>query len=250
MSLPQILDTAQFDGTTLTAEIGEHWLQGRTAYGGLSAAIALAAAKAALPDLPPLRSAQIAFIGPLAGAVTATPQLLRRGKNSAFVAVDVIGEGGIGLRALFLFMSPRESAIAHDDLTAPSLPLPDTAVTATAGPGFLANFEVMPWQRGKGSFRAWRRLRERHNLDPEIELVAIADALPPAAMSLIEGWGPISTTTWQLNVIEAGSGTDGWFLLEAVTDHAADGASAQYMAIWNHGGRAVATATQSVALFI
>ena len=79
--------------------------------------------------------------------------------------------------------------------------------------------------------------------------VAIADALPPAAMSLIDGWGPISTTTWQLNVIHAGP-SDGWFLLESVADQAADGASAQYMAIWNHDGRAVATATQSVALFI
>ncbi|CAM3040883.1 Thioesterase family protein [Sphingomonas antarctica] len=250
MSLPEILAAATFDGATMRAEIAEGWLQGRTAYGGLSAAIALAAAKAGLPDLPPLRSAQIAFVGPLAGVVTATPTLLRRGKNSAFVGVDVVGESGVGLRALFLFMAPRESAIAHDDLPAPAIPLPDAPMDSERLPqGFLRNFDVMPWDRGKGTIRAWRRLRERAGLDPEIELMAIADALPPAAMSLIDGWGPISTTTWQFNVIEAAAG-DGWFLLEAVANHAAHGASVQAMNLWNHEGRAVATATQSVALFI
>jgi acyl-CoA thioesterase len=251
MSLPDLLGAATFDGTALTAEIGEHWLQGRTAYGGASAAIALAAAKAAFDDLPPLRSAQIAFIGPLGGAVQATPQLLRRGKNSAFLAVDVTGEGGIGLRALFLFMSPRDSAIAHDDLPMPAIPLPEAEMDPARVPqGFLQNFHIMPWQRGKGSLHAWRQLRERDGLDPEIELVAIADALPPAAMSLIDGWGPISTTTWQLNIVDAAPSADGWFLLESVADQAADGASAQYMAIWARDGRAVATATQSVALFL
>lgn len=251
MSLPQILAAARFDGGTLTAEIGEHWLQGRTAYGGLSAAIALAAAKAAFGDLPPLRSAQIAFVGPLAGTVSATPQLLRRGKNSAFVGIDLTGEGGIGLRALFLFMAPRESAIVHDDLPMPAIAMPDTEMDPDKVPqGFLRNFQIMPWQRGKGTLHAWRRLRERDGLDPEIELVAIADALPPAAMSLIDGWGPISTTTWQLNIIDPAPAPEGWFLLESVVDQAADGASAQYMAIWARDGRAVATATQSVALFL
>ena len=47
------------------AQIPSDWLQGRTAYGGLSSALALHAAQGIEPDLPPLRSAQIAFIGPL-----------------------------------------------------------------------------------------------------------------------------------------------------------------------------------------
>ena len=251
MSLPAILSAASFDGDTLTAEIGQHWLQGRTAYGGASAAIALAAAKAEVDGLPPLRSAQIAFVGPLAGTVGATPTLLRRGKNSAFVGVDIVGDDGLGLRALFLFMSPRESALAHNALPMPDVPMGDAPIdTAKAGPGFLGNFEVMAWQRGHGSLHGWRRLRDRTALDPEIELIAIADALPPAAMSLIDGWGPLSTTTWQVNVIDAAPSAEGWFLLESIADQAADGASAQRMTIWNRDGRAVATATQSVALFI
>jgi acyl-CoA thioesterase len=233
--------------------LGEEWLQGRTAYGGASTAIALHAAMRTFPDLPSLRSAQIAFVGPLAGGVTATPSFLRRGKNSAFVAVDVSGGDGIGLRALFLFMTARASAIRHSDLEAPPRTAPEQQLADpdTLPQGFLRNFDLTHGPRTPGTVRRWARLRERDGLDPMVELVAIADALPPAAMSLIEGWGPISTTTWQLNlVVDAPQTRDGWWLLEARTLNAADGSSSQTMTIWNRDGSPVATATQSVALFV
>jgi acyl-CoA thioesterase len=243
MSITALLDTYV---------LGDEWLQGRTAYGGASAAIALHAAKAAHSDLPPLRSAQIAFVGPLAGAVQMTTTELRRGKNSAFIGCDVVGRDGIGLHALFLFMASRESSIAHFDLAPPDYALGEERVDPSKVPqGFLNNFELSTWQANDGAVRRWCRLRDRANLDPAIELIAIADALPPAAMTLAAAWGPISTTTWQLNLVTDTPQTrDGWWLLEAKTLHAGHGSSSQTMTIWNYDGEAVATATQSVALFI
>lgn len=244
MSLPVVEDGR--------ATIGDEWLQGRTAYGGVSAAIALTAAKAAYPNLPPLRSAQIAFVGPLAGEVVATPVLLRRGKNSAFIGVDVVGVDGVGLRALFLFMAERASAIAYRSLPPLDFALDEDAILdPDAMPtGFLRKFDVTPWQSADGTIRAWRRLKAAEDLDAEVELVCIADALAPAAMSLIKGWGPISTTTWQLNLIAPPKTRDGWWLLEAATLDARAGHSSQTMTIWNRYGGAVATATQSVAIFV
>lgn len=252
MSLPSLLAASTFDGEALTAAIGESWLQGRTAYGGLSAAIAFHAVKMAVPDLPPLRSAQIAFIGPLSGTVSATPVILRRGKNSGFVACDITNGDGVGLRALFLFMASRTSSIDHYALPAPDFPLAGERIDPSRVPqGFLVNFELCPWQSGDGNVRRWIRLNDRAGLDPETELVAIADALPPAAMTLAAEWGPISTTTWQLNLVtDAPATDDGWWLLEARTLYAGNGNSSQTMTIWNRAGQAVATATQSVALFI
>ena len=112
---------ARTDGGFTTA-VPADWMQGRTAYGGLSAALALQAALEAEPELPPLRSAQIAFIGPLAGDVTVTATKLRRGRNAAFLQSDVVSEAGLGLRATFVFMAPLASALAHD--AAPRAPLP------------------------------------------------------------------------------------------------------------------------------
>lgn len=249
MSLPKI----ERDKDDYRATLGDHWLQGRTAYGGASAAIALSAIKAAFSDLPPLRSAQIAFVGPLAGNVRATPTLLRRGKNSAFVSCDVIGSDGIGLRTLFLFMASRESAINFLDLPAPDAGAPEERpVDPDKLPqGFLRNFDLSHWADDPNGFTRWVRLQDRADIDPEIELVTIADALPPAAMSLAKAWGPISTTTWQLNLVtDAPTTRDGWWLLGAKTLQAAHGSSSQNMTIWNRDGEAIATATQSVALFI
>ncbi len=249
MTLPQLSS----DGPVYRATIEDNWLQGRTAYGGASAAVALAAIKAAVPALPPLRSAQIAFVGPLAGEVTASPVLLRRGKNSAFIACDVTGSDGIGIRTLFLFMGSRDSAIAHLDLPAPDAGEPeDDLVDPSKLPqGFLANFDLSNWGNKSAGFVRWCRLRERDGLDPEVELIAIADALPPAAMGLAPAWGPISTTTWQLNLVtDAPATRDGWWLLSADTQHAGKGSSSQTMTIWNRDGEPVATAQQSVALFV
>ena len=92
--------------------IPDSWLQGRTAYGGLSSAIALHAAQASEPDLPALRSAQIAFIGPLSDEITVRTERLRRGRNATFIQADVSSEAGLGLRATFVFMRAIESRIA------------------------------------------------------------------------------------------------------------------------------------------
>ncbi|HVY03310.1 MAG TPA: acyl-CoA thioesterase domain-containing protein, partial [Caulobacterales bacterium] len=59
------------------ASIPDTWRQGRTAFGGVSAAICVEAALRALKDAPPLRSAQFAFIGPAGGDVRATVNVLR-----------------------------------------------------------------------------------------------------------------------------------------------------------------------------
>ncbi|MGL1521386.1 acyl-CoA thioesterase domain-containing protein, partial [Vibrio parahaemolyticus] len=40
--------------------------------------------------MPTLRSAQVSFIGPLAGAVTVTATKLRRGRTAAFIQADIV----------------------------------------------------------------------------------------------------------------------------------------------------------------
>src|SRR6185503_8709392 len=97
----------------------EDWLQGRTAYGGLSAALCVEAARRAVPDLPPLRSAQFTFIGPASGPLSAGTEVLRRGKSAVFVGVDLSGDAGIATHALLSFGIARPSVITHQTLTMP-----------------------------------------------------------------------------------------------------------------------------------
>lgn len=252
-SLPALLVQAQRSETGFTTAIPPNWLQGRTAYGGLSTALALAAAKQIEPDLPPLRSAQVAFVGPLSGPVTVTATKLRRGRNAAFIQADIASEAGLGLRTTFVFMAQLESAIDHD-VIAPSDHRPPPADAALyTGPAefFTGNFNFFDLKApGPTEWLRWGRLIDREGLDPEVELMAMGDALPPAAFKLFQKMTPLSSLTWIVNILQPRATTrDGWWLLEAETDRARDGYSSQSMRMSNADGVRVVEGMQGVAIF-
>lgn len=258
MSLPKILAAAEAGDDSLTASIPETWMQGRTAYGGLTAALALEAAMRSQPDLPPLRSAQIAFVGPLAGEVTVKTELLRRGRTAAFIEAQVFTGGKLGLKALFVFMVGLESSIDYAASARPEVPNYADAAPAMANPDpkfFTGNLEyrhALPLEeRHTPDFMRWVRLNERDGLDPMVELMAIGDALPPAAMALFERPGPISSMTWQINLLAAEPATtDGWWLSRSTADLARHGSSSQLMQHWNADREPVMSGMQSVAIFV
>jgi acyl-CoA thioesterase len=236
--------------------IPDTWLQGRTSYGGLSTALALHVAQHSDVDLPPLRSALVAFIGPLSGDVTIRATRLRRGRNAAFIQADVESDAGLGLRATFVFMSAVESRLDYQVGQAPAFPVPGADATTFKGNSavsFAQNFELLDRRDetvGPAEWLRWVRLNEREGLDPMVELMAVADCLPPAALKLIGGPAPCSSMTWQLNILgPSPTTTDGWWLLRTNADYAKAGSSSQDMMIWNADGQAIAEQMQSVAIF-
>ena len=253
-SLIDLLASAERTETGFKSEIPANWLQGRTAYGGLSSALALAAAKQVEPDLPPLRSAQVAFVGPLSGPVTVTATKLRRGRNAAFIQADIVSEAGLGLRTTFVFMAQLESAIDHDGTAAARHAPPPADAELYTGPKefFTGNFNFFDLKADTRptQWLRWGRLIDRAGLDPEVELMALGDALPPAAFRLFAKMTPLSSLTWQVNILQPAPVTrDGWWLLEAETDSARSGYSSQTMRMWDADGRLVAEGTQGVAIF-
>ena len=258
VSLATMLADAERRDGGLSATIPENWLQGRTAYGGISAALAFTAARELADDLPPLRSAQISFVGPLDGTVSASAAMLRRGRSASFVDAQVDGtDGKLGLRATFLFAGERESKMDHQD-AAPPADLPDPAdmpemPKPPAIPAFFHNFEhrmIKPDGRSKADLLMWVRFKEPAGLDPITELVAIADALPPAAIRLTREPKPVSSMTWLFNILTPTPATrDGWWLLRSTAEHVRNGFSSQSMAIWNRDGEPIVRGMQSVAVF-
>ncbi|ODP36421.1 thioesterase family protein [Sphingomonas turrisvirgatae] len=253
-SLTALLAGAARTATGFTTHIPSNWLQGRTAYGGLSSALALAAAKQVEADLPPLRSAQIAFIGPLSGEVSVTATTLRRGRNAAFVQADIVSQVGLGFRATFVFMAALESSVALERTTRAAHTPPAADAPLYTGPAefFTGNFNFFDLKDAAGpvEWLRWGRLIERDGLDPEIELMALGDALPPAAFRLFQKMTPLSSLTWQVNVLQPKPMTrDGWWLIQADTDLAQNGYSSQRMRMWDADGTLVAEGMQGVAIF-
>ena len=257
MSLPQTLAAARPIEGGFAATVPADWMQGRTAYGGFSAALALVAAQGLVDDLPPLRSATVNFVGPLAGEVEVRAKVLRRGRNAAWISAEVSNEAGVGLTATFVFMGPVEASSLHLH----EVPMPDYAVPLVeavplperAGPSFAPNFDrrfAAPRSEEKvPEILWWERVRDTAGLDPMVSLVLLADALPPGVMPLT-GPAPISSMTWLINLLTPLPQTDdGWFLLQARGNYAEKGCSSQDMAIWNTRGEAVAVGMQSIAVF-
>lgn len=255
-----LFSAAVRDGEALSVELPDDWLQGRTAYGGLSAALCVEAALRFAADAPPLRSAQFAFIGPASGRLTATPTLLRRGKSSAFVGVDLVGEAGLAVRAILCFAVERASALDHVDLPAPAVPGPEGLepfFTFAGKPSFSSHFEsrlaggARPMTPGAApEMVVWTRHRDEAAGAGPTSLMALGDALPPAAMVLFTDRAPISTMTWSIDVLDPNPRPwDGWWLFRSRAATAQAGYSSQAMTLWGAGGRPVLASRQTVAIF-
>jgi acyl-CoA thioesterase len=256
----QLLASMTLDGTVLTARVTDDWRQGRTLYGGLSTALCVAAALRVFPALPPLRSAQFVFVGPASGTVHATPMLLRRGKSTVFVSIDLTGDDGLATRALLCFGAARASALAHGGLSMVVVPPPeDCAAFFVAGgaPNFAQHFDsrlalgARPVSAAADPDMAlWLRHRDAVAGHGTVALVALADAAPPAAMAMFTAPAPISTMTWMVDILaDAPADDDGWRLMRSTAETVADGYSSQAMTIWTRAGLALLAARQCVAIF-
>ncbi|WP_163011511.1 acyl-CoA thioesterase domain-containing protein [Pseudomonas viridiflava] len=113
----------------------ENWLQGRTVYGGLTAALALQTAmQAGGPDLPPLKSAQITFVGPAMHEQTFKPTVLRQGKSVTVMTADCFSSAQLALHMTMVFAASRDSRILHDYSQRPAVGRPDDYSLWDAGP--------------------------------------------------------------------------------------------------------------------
>lgn len=246
---------------SIDAHIPESWMQGRTTYGGLTAALSLHGALGLVNDTP-IRSAQVAFVGPVGGDVRIKPTLLRRGKNTAFVSVDVVAETGIAAQSIFAFGARRESALHFDDMPMPDAPAPQEIESFfdkdRPRPGFTQNFDMLMASGGRpisGSSEKSIGLWMRH-LDPDAPqdataVLAIGDAPPPAAMSMLSVPSRISSMTWMAEFMTDSISTDpeGWYYAQHTAQLAKDGYSSQSMRLWNRQGEPILVGRQTIAVF-
>ena len=261
-SLRAIMETLVPAADGFAIEAPEDWSQGRTLYGGMTAALAHEAVRRTHEGLGPLRSAQLTFIGPASGHLRFTSTLLRRGRSSALIAAECFNEEGPAARAVFVFGGARESKVAHSYLAMPQVASPEAlGVFRKEGGntrrGFWNNFETRLAAGGRlfdvsaerPEFSTWTRFLDTGGADPTTALLAIADCLPPAAMVHFPEPAPISTMTWTVDIARVPENLDGWHLLWASSEHAGEGYSLQNMAMWSASGELLAVGRQAVAIF-
>jgi acyl-CoA thioesterase len=176
------------------------------------------------------------------------------------VGADLTGDSGLAVRATFCFGSGRASAHHHQSLVMPKVAGPDQCPCYfewPQRPNFMSHFEgqlahgAHPRTPGaQPEMSVWLRHRDAGDDADLVRLLALADALPPAALVLATEPIMISTMTWSIDMLDARPCTpNGWWLAQTVADTSREGYSAQRNVIWSSDGKPVLVARQNVAIF-
>jgi acyl-CoA thioesterase len=236
-------------------------MQGRTAYGGLTAALCLQAALPLSGGLP-IRAVQVAFVGPVNGTVTCKPEILRQGKSTIFMSVRMTGEDGVLAETILTFGAPRTSTLNFEYLPPPDVPSHEASPSyfrkEGQGPAFARHFDILfaggnPPMSGaaEADVSIWMRHKDAAARNDAVALLALADAPPPAAMSMFTGPARISSMTWMAEFLTETVTTDArWFLARHTAQTARNGYSSQQMMMWNTAGQPVMAGRQTVAVFV
>ncbi len=247
----------------LEIDLDDSWRQGRTVYGGLTAGLSLAAATRDHADLPPLRSMQITFVGPVTETPTFTTRLLRQGRNVSSILVEGLAEGKTVSMATLMFGKSRESHIVQD-LPMPDCPSPkDTPPFhpeehLASVPGFAHHYDLLHIEgdrpftgSDRGYIRCWTRHKDPLSWGSTDSFICLGDVMPPSAFPMFKTMGPISSMNWQMNMlVDDVSSDDGWYQIETILNAAAGGYCTQLMRFWNRKGDLIAEGMQSVAVFV
>ena len=267
-SFSDILQAAKFvEEQGYTYSLEKSWMQGRAIYGGLSTSLCLHGVLQQHPDLPPLRSVNVNFIGPASPDVYVKSSVLRRGKSVAFIQGELWGEAGLITQAVFGFGAERKSRldavyseprqVIHLERAEPFFPTEGPfSLEGGSRPAFTQHFEVRlikgnrPFTgANEPSFELWVKHKDAQ-AKGLLALVALADMSPPGVLPVFTEFAPISSLSWMFNLIKTDlSNESGWWLMKTEAEHARHGYSSQDMKIWNDKGELVVVGRQNVAIF-
>ena len=260
MEFSRLIDEFLHHQTAAEIETPDGWTQGRTAYGGLTGALMLAAVQSAHDDLPPLRTIQINFVGPASGRIKVSTNILRRGKNTVTIEARLTGDDALAGRAIFTFGVNRDMQVqAHyprrDDIPQPE-EIPNLAWNDRV-PVFMKHFEARAIKLSvpmSGSAEAdnliWFRHKDSNARDGIVPLIALGDAPPPAVLGMLKTVRGISSMNWNINMlVDAPQTRDGWWLLNTFSEHASNGYASQIMNVWDADGIRIMDAMQMIAVF-
>lgn len=255
---------AQVSAPAPTLSFPSDWMQGRTAFGGVSAAAALRALQAEVPTDRSPHSVSVSFVGPSGAApLRADATVLRAGGSITHGRVDLVGEEGIALSLTAAFSRQRTSIVERPPRQHAPLPAPDAGMAIPYVPGltpvFVQHFDLRftsgapPFtaQKGPLAHEGWCR----HRTDPgppHAALLGLLDAWPSPALQALDGVAPASTVCWSVQfarVPERITADDAFFFRARVLGASGDGYVTMRGELHDREGALVAHLEQLVTVY-
>ena len=262
MEFSEVVGGFPIEAGRASASVPGDWLQGRTAFGGLSAALASRAARSVLPRDWPLRELQVAFIGPVPeGPVELEARLLRAGRSTAQAEGRILSGGQVATMVVGTYGVPRSSRLAWPTLASPTEDDPERGRPLPWIPGVTPVFTQhieMRWVAGglpfsgvaQPRFRVLLRHREQVPVG-EAHLIALADAIPPPGLAVLKAPVPASSLTWTLEMLghEYDDAPGRWWRMDAEVTTGGEGYLHQTATLFDPDGRPVALNRQLVVVY-
>jgi len=247
-------------------DIPEGWLQGRTIYGGLVAAMLMKKAIATVADdSKNLLSASVTFVGPVQmGRAKLSAEVLRKGKSVSTLEVRLWQDDAVHTILLASFGTQRDSSIqVSQEREAPDYPSVEQLQIVQHHPLAPECFKQMQmmWAEGqypcsssiKPDFGGWFRF------DPQLhenrvmqtaDLMAAFDMWPPGVLPMYKKMAPASSLTWNVTMVHPlCSELQDWFKYKVFTDYAGHGYATEYAHLWDAKGRLIAISRQVITVF-
>ncbi|MFC4699515.1 acyl-CoA thioesterase [Glaciecola siphonariae] len=244
--------------------IPKDWSQGRTVFGGLSAAMLYAATKEYVEAARELRSMTTNFVGPLAAQAPFSihVEIIREGKNVSQLQARAIQDGKNCVVTQFCFAKGRQSKTFVENTDSHNMALPTKAKfipqIPKVTPKFLRHYELsiesggMPFTGKKSShYYGWMRFKKAPKQITQAHVISMLDTWPPTLIQQLRWPAPASTVSWNLEFIyphKAVSPSD-WFAYKEDTRQAADGYGHTEASVWDIHGQLIALSRQTIAVF-
>ncbi len=260
MRFSKVMQSVVRDGDDWRATVTEDWLQGRSAFGGLQAAIGVRAMRELVPSDMPLRTLQVTFLAPVpAGQVTVRTTCLRRGRSAIHIEASLCDGQHVLCRLLGVFGTARPSVL---DFQPEQTPMADASVselTYVEGrmPAFMQHFRArwlsgdLPFSGGEQRESVLQLSLHEDGCPDETHVLAFADFIPPIALGMFDKPVPGSSLTWMVELLRDrfdDLGMNDW-RVDAQLIAARDGYTNQSVMLWGPRGEPVALSRQSMVVF-
>jgi acyl-CoA thioesterase len=260
MQYSEILDSVEPGDGAFTATVPEDWWQGRTLFGGIHVAIALRAMRTLVPAGVPLRVVQTTFVAPASSQrVAIRAGLLRSGKSAFHTEARTVDGGQVLAVVTAVFGIRRTSRIEVIPRQPPVVS--ERPIDFRHVPGRTPSFTqhlTMRWLVGDLPFTGNSSTRAVIEVGlndvaktSEEHVLAIADSIPPVALSMLDTPVPGSSLTWKLEMLcdkLDDLPLQGW-RLDAEMTAGRDGYTHQSVMVWGPGGVPVALSRQCMVVF-
>ncbi|MEM7158055.1 MAG: thioesterase family protein [Myxococcota bacterium] len=243
-------------------EVPTSWMQGRTSYGGVVAAIGLRGLRAVLEQPRVPRTVHASFIGPVGpGPAELRPQVLRSGRYLTHGRAEIWQGEQMRAQVTATFADDRPSSLQVPATEPGPVPEPETLVDMPYVEGLTPAFTqhvAMRWADGGMPFSGGKDPRIsgwcRHRTDPGSSYEAVLgllDTWPAPVLPLLRAPAPSSSVSWTTTFLSVPESFDpeGWWRYDSETTMAAHGYAAMRASLRAPDGRLAAVGEQLVAVF-